>query len=329
MAVLGAMGLILDYRYSLDSPAGIPATQELDIPRGMHVIELGRELAQHHAVSRPHWFMLQAYLSGKARQIKYGTYELKPGMTLREILTMLTTGNVKQYPVMLVEGWTLEQVRTTLQQHSELQHTLMNKSMKDIMLQIDPQCQEPVCNNPEGWFYPSTYHVTKGTPDIEVLKRAHLLMKSHLARVWEQRVGQLPYDSPYEVLKLASIVEKETADPSERPAIAGVFIRRLQKGMRLQTDPTVIYGLGKRYNGDITLKDLRTDTPYNTYTRSGLPPTPIAMPSKNSLEAVINPDQGKSLYFVARGDGTHAFSETLDQHNQAVDLYQRHNHVSR
>ncbi len=305
------------------------AGEDIDIPRGSGVLAVTRQLNRQGIVTQPHWFMLMTFLKGQARSIRYGTYTLEPGMTPAILLDRLVSGKVRQYPVVLVEGWSLARIRTELAHHPELKQTLKDLTDQDIMQKIAPDCQTADCRQPEGWLFPSTYHVTRETPDIEILERAYRIMRTTLESAWQDRAAGLPYTTPYQALTLASIVEKETARANERPAIAGVFVRRLHKGMRLQTDPTVIYGLGPRFDGDIRRRDLQTDTPYNTYTRSGLPPTPIAMPGAESIRAVMHPQAGNSLYFVARGDGTHQFSETLEQHNAAVDSYQRNNHAAR
>jgi len=199
-----------------------------------------------------------------------------------------------------------------------LQHTLVATDADTVMTALGHPDM-----NPEGRFLPETYYFPRGTTDVDFLRRAYADMQAFLQQVWAQRDDGLPLKSPYEALTLASIVEKETGVAAERPQIAGVFVRRLKKGMKLQTDPTVIYGMGDRYDGDIRFRDLRTDTAYNTYTRFGLPPTPIAMPGKDAILAVLHPADGKALYFVSRGDGSHHFSSTLEEHNRAVDRYQR------
>jgi len=307
----------------------VQAGKDIDIPRGAGLLTVTRQLNQHGIITQPHWFLLMACLKGQARAIRYGTYALAAGLTPETLLDRLVSGKVKHYPIVLVEGWTLTRIRAELTHHAELKQTLKDMTDEDIMQKIAPDCQMADCRHPEGWLFPDTYHVTRETSDIEVLERAYRAMLGVLESAWQDRSAGLPYNTPYQALTLASIVEKETADSRERPAIAGVFVRRLHKGMRLQTDPTVIYGLGPRFDGDIRRHDLQTDTPYNTYTRSGLPPTPIAMPGAESIRAVMHPQAGESLYFVARGDGTHQFSGTLEQHNAAVDTYQRKSHVTR
>jgi UPF0755 protein len=231
----------------------------------------------------------------------------------------MAEGCVVQHMFTLVDGWTFAQVRAALAQAPKLRHTLQNLSDAQVAQRLG--IDEP---NPEGWLLPQTYAYVLGDSDLDVLRRAHAAMQRTLAADWAARAPGLPLRTPYQALILASIVEKESALASERPRIAGVFVRRLEIGMKLQTDPSVIYGLGAAYHGDITRKDLETDTAYNTYTRYGLPPTPICMPGAPALQAALHPAPGKALYFVARGNGTHQFSDTLQEQNQAVDKYILH-----
>lgn len=244
-----------------------------------------------------------------------GEYRIEPGATPPQLLQQLEEGRVIQYEITLIEGWTFAQVAEGLRQDPVLAHEL------DIPdpYEWDPGTLFEGMAHPEGWFLPETYRFTRGDSDRDILERAHAGMKEALEKAWSSRSTGLPLNDPYELLILASIIEKETAVDDERERIAGVFIRRLQKGMRLQTDPTVIYGIGPSFDGDIRRKDLRTDTPYNTYTRHGLPPTPIAMPGRKSLLAAANPAAGEALYFVADGKGGHTFSRTLEEHQAAVD----------
>ena len=246
--------------------------------------------------------------------IRAGEFGLEPGLRPRELLRLLSSGEVIQYRLTLVEGWTFAQLLEALEQDETLEHTLAQDNghaWPNVMdsLAID---------HPEGWFLPETYQFTRGDSDSGILARSHEAMKIALDEAWNARDDDLPLDSPYELLILASIIEKETSLEAERSQIAGVFMRRLKKGMRLQTDPTVIYGMGDSYDGNIRRKDLQADTPYNTYTRSGLPPTPIAMPGRASLIAAGKPEAGDALYFVADGNGGHTFSATLEEHQAAV-----------
>lgn len=278
------------------------------------------KLQEKGLLDYPVWFRLLARLEDKAHKLRAGEYLLKPEMTPRELLELFVSGKAHQRSLTLVEGWSFKQLIEAINKSDLLEHTLTGLGKEAIMERLGFQGIEP-----EGRFLSDTYHFPKGTSDIAFLKRAWLSMENILSEEWKNREGNLPFKTAYEALILASIVEKETGRADERPIIAGVFVRRLIKGMRLQTDPTVIYGMGEKYDGNIRKKDLLTDTPYNTYTRSGLPPTPIAMPGRDAINAVMHPAKGKSLYFVAKGDdsGSHIFSATLKEHNRAVDYYQK------
>lgn len=253
-----------------------------------------------------------------AGKLKVGEYALAPALSPRELLTRMRQGRVIQYRFTIVEGWNVRQLRAALATATPLQQSIGSLDDAELMARLGFPGQHP-----EGRFLPETYLYQRGDSDLDVLKRAHAAMDKALAQAWEQRAADLPLASPEQALILASIIEKETALGSERPLIAGVFLRRLQLGMKLQTDPTVIYGIGSSYDGNIRRRDLTTDTPYNTYTRAGLTPTPIAMPGREALLAAVRPAPGDALYFVAVGDGTgaHAFSATLAEHNAAVARY--------
>jgi UPF0755 protein len=244
-------------------------------------------------------------------------------MTPESLLRKLAGGEVIQHAITLIEGQTFREMLALIAANDKIVHTLDGASAGEIMARLGHEGE-----NPEGRFLPDTYHFPQGTTDLAFLQRAYNAMERLLAGEWAARARGLPLNTPYEALTLASIVEKETGLAEERPAIAGVFIRRLLKGMRLQTDPTVIYGLGERFDGDLRAGDLRTDTPYNTYTREGLPPTPIAMPGAASIHAVLHPDKGDTLYFVANGNGGHYFSRTLKEHESAVQKFQLGNATS-
>lgn len=263
-------------------------------------------------------WQLLARQVGAAGKLKVGEYALAPALSPRELLTRMRQGRVIQYRFTLVEGWNVRQLRAALATATPLQQTIGSLDDAALMARLGFPGQHP-----EGRFLPETYLYQRGDSDLDVLKRAHAAMDKALAQAWEQRAADLPLTSPEQALILASIIEKETALGSERPLIAGVFLRRLQLGMKLQTDPTVIYGIGSSYDGNIRRRDLTTDTPYNTYTRTGLTPTPIAMPGREALLAAVRPAPGDALYFVAVGDGTgaHAFSATLAEHNAAVARY--------
>jgi UPF0755 protein len=245
--------------------------------------------------------------------MKAGEYRLERGMTPLHLLGKLARGEVIQYRFTIVEGWTLQQLLAAL-----AAEPLLGESMPAVESGAWLQTLVPDHANPEGWFLPETYLYTRGDSSLEVLRRSHQAMRNALDHAWDHRVANHPAATPYELLVLASIIEKETALDEERDAVSGVFVRRLQKGMRLQTDPTVIYGLGAGFDGDIRDRDLTTDSPYNTYTRLGLPPTPIALPGGASLLAAARPAPGDALYFVADGSGGHTFSATLEEHEKAV-----------
>jgi UPF0755 protein len=240
-------------------------------------------------------------------------------MSAIDILERMQKGEVKLYSFTIVEGWTFRQLLEELGKNTNLQHTLGGANAgRVVMAALD---QEEM--HPEGRFLPDTYLFAKGTTDIEFLRRAHTALQNRLQLEWEGRAAGLPLRTPYEALILASIIEKETAVPAERSLIAAVFINRLNKRMRLQTDPTVIYGIGEGFDGNIRFRDLRQDTPYNTYTRAGLPPTPIALPGADAIHAALHPAVSPALYFVAKGDGSHIFSDNLTAHEAAVDQFQR------
>jgi len=260
------------------------------------------------------WFRF----SGEARQIKAGSYELERGVTPRSLLRKLVRGDEALRAVTLVEGWTFAQVRTALLKAEQLAPTTRGLEPDLIMNSLGRPGLHP-----EGRFFPDTYTYAKGSSDLGVLKRALRAMDKRLDAAWAQRAPNTPLKTPEQALILASIIEKETGRPSDRPMIAAVFSNRLRIGMLLQTDPTVIYGLGDKFDGNLRRIDLQTDTPWNTYTRTGLPPTPIAMPGKSALLAAVQPAPSKALYFVARGDGSSEFSADLAAHNRAVNKYQR------
>jgi len=263
-------------------------------------------------------FNLLGRLLGKAASIKAGSYEVRGGITPLALLDKLSAGEVTQTELAFIEGWTFRQMRAALDADPEVRHDSSALSDAQIMTRLDAAGRSP-----EGLFFPDTYLFGKGSSDLEILRRAYQAMQRQLQAEWEQRAPDLPYRSPYEALIMASVIEKETGESTDRAMIGGVFVNRLRIGMMLQTDPTVIYGLGEKFDGNLRKKDLRADTPHNTYTRAGLPPTPICMPGQAALHAALNPAQTKALYFVARGDGTSEFSHTLAEHERAVSKYQR------
>ncbi len=255
---------------------------------------------------------------GRASQIKAGSYQVEQGVTPLQLLDKLTRGDVTQGEVLLVEGRSFAQWRAALDDNPDLRHDTAGLSTDEILTLLGVSQ-----HHPEGLFFPDTYLFTKQSSDLDLMRRAYGAMSRHLAEEWAARSAGLPLRSAYEALILASIVEKETGRAEDRPQIAAVFLNRLRRGMLLQTDPTVIYGMGSRFDGNLSKTDLLTDTPYNTYTRSGLPPTPIAMPGLPALRAALHPPASDRLYFVARGDGSSEFSRTLDEHNRAVARYQK------
>ncbi|HEY7906580.1 MAG TPA: endolytic transglycosylase MltG [Wenzhouxiangella sp.] len=288
----------------------------IQIRPGMHFKSLMSEL-QWLGVTRPSWWW-RVY--GRLHQpfIKAGEYQLSPGDSLADFLAKLQRGDVVLHPLTIVEGWTVAQLREALTKDPRLESVTADWSEAELMEELG--C---LGCDAEGQFLPETYFFQRGESDLDVLKRSHQALQQALSEVWETRDEGLPLDNANELLILASLIERETGLASERGTIAGVFVRRLNLGMRLQTDPTVIYGLGPTYNGRLTRQDLRTDHPWNTYMRHGLPVTPIALPSLASLRAASQPEAGEVLYFVARGDGSHVFSVTLEQHNAAVNRYIR------
>lgn len=306
-----------DYQRFLQAPlTGIDTPIQYDVPPGSGLITVARALEDMGHLDRPRYLVWHARLSGRADDIQAGEYLLTPGMTPVDLLRKLETGDVIRYALTIPEGWTFRQMLQAIRGHDKIRQTLQNPEDDAIMAAIGAPDEHP-----EGRFFPDTYHFVAGTSEVTLLRHAYQAMAQRLAQEWAERSAGLPVRTPYEALILASLIEKETGAPEERHRIAGVFVRRLESGMRLQTDPTVIYGLGHQYGGRLTRNDLRTDTPYNTYTRRGLPPTPIALPGAASLHAALHPEPGAELYFVSRGDGTHYFSVTLDEHQRAVGKY--------
>ena len=262
-------------------------------------------------------FNALARANGASTEIKAGSYQVSVGVTPLLLIRKITRGDYAQAEIRFVEGWTFRQMRDAMKAHADLTHDSADLSEAEIMAKLGAPY-----GFAEGMFFPDTYVFAKGSSDLAVLAHAYRTMQRQLQSAWAQRAPELPVTDPYEALILASIVEKETGAPSERPLVASVFVNRIRRGMRLQTDPTVIYGIGENFDGNIRKRDLTTDTPWNTYTRDGLPPTPIAMPGAASLAAVSRPAQSEFLYFVGKGDGTHQFSRTLEEHNRAVSKYQ-------
>ena len=315
MAVLlaGAVG------YYVTQPLTLPALPfEFSLKQGSSLKAAAHQLQQAGALSNDWVFVWLGRLLGKSAQIKAGNYELEAAVTPLELLNLLTKGRVTQSELSIIEGWTFGQFRAALNANPAIRHDSVTLSEADIAQRLGiPEKQL------EGLFFPDTYYFASGASDLALLKRAYQTMQKHLQESWQAREPNLPLDSPYQALILASIVEKETGQAKDRGMIAGVFVNRLRRSMLLQTDPTVIYGMGENFDGNLRKRDLQTDTPYNTYTRAGLTPTPIALPGLASLQAALHPAKTDALYFVARGDGSSVFSGTLEQHNRAVNKYQK------
>ena len=319
LAVLAAVIMWVQYQQFRDSALAIPEQELLyTVSPGSSLNQLAYDLSSRNIIEHPRFFILLGRDMDAARRLQAGEYILQQGLTPQTLLQQLVDGKVTQYELTLIEGHSFREMLLRIHDDPVLTQTLTNETDAGIMEKLGHPDQHP-----EGRFLPDTYYFTRGMTDIDFLARAWQAMHDQLTLAWEEREEGLPFETPDEALILASIVEKETGAVEERPIIAGVFVRRLQKGMRLQTDPTVIYGMGEAYDGNIRKRDLLKDTPYNTYTRAGLPPTPIAMPGVDAIHAVLHPAKGKSLYFVAMGEGKHYFSNTLKQHNLAVDKFQK------
>ena len=311
---LGAWGY-----WWVNEPLRLPGpTVDLSIDAGTLPRGVAQAVADAGVDVNPDFLYWWFRLSGQGRKIKAGSYELEKGITPRRLLAKLARGEESLRAVTLVEGWNIRQVRAALLKEDVLKPDTKGLTDEALMSLLGRPGQHP-----EGRFFPDTYTYAKGSSDLAVLRRAMRAMDKRLAAAWANKSATVAAKTPDEALILASIVEKETGKADDRPLIASVFTNRLRAGMPLQTDPTVIYGMGASFNGNLRKKDLQADTPWNTYTRAGLPPTPIAMPGKASLNAALHPAESKALYFVARGDGSSQFSASLDEHNRAVNKYQR------
>lgn len=315
-ALLIVSALFLYYATTTLASATLPL--QFSLKPGSSLRSAAQQMEQAGVLRDAARFVLMARLLGAAGNIKAGYYEIQEPVTPYRLLQKVTEGEVSQASVTFVEGWTFRQMRKVLDEHPSLTHRTSELSDSEILGRLGVSE-----SSPEGLFFPDTYHFGIGNTDLYILRHAYRLMQSHLDAQWKTRSSQVPLASPYEALILASIVEKETGRAEDRPLVAAVFVNRLRKKMLLQADPTVIYGLGDSFDGNLRKRDLVTDTPYNTYTRVGLPPTPIAMPGLASLAATLNPPDSDALYFVARGDGTSYFSRTLGEHERAVTKYQR------
>lgn len=300
-------------------PNPLPRTPiEFSLKPGSSLKSAASQMKQAGVLENDSVFVLLARVLNKATQIKYGNYQLEKEVSYLELLDIISSGRTEQSQLTIVEGQTFKELRSLLNAHAGLRHDSAALSEPEVLQKIG--ASETVA---EGLFFPDTYNFSSGSSDLIVLKRAYQTMQRHLQVSWEKRDAGLPLESPYQALILASIVEKETGQAADRPMIASVFTNRLRIKMRLQTDPTVIYGMGDKFDGNLRRHDLITDTPYNTYTRSGLTPTPIALPGLASIQAALHPAQSNALYFVARGDGSSYFSSTLTEHNNAVNRYQK------
>lgn len=309
--------LLMDYHRFTFTPLPLDSQEQLfELKPGSSIHSVSRQFEAKGWIRFAEYLRLYARLN-QLDKIKAGEYRVQSGQSAVDLLKDFTEGKVILHALTLIEGWNIHQVLDAVRSDSRLQQTLGDVDPLTLMQALDKPDLHP-----EGQFLPDTYHFNRDTRDLDLLLSAHQSLQDTLMQAWEQRDEGLPLKTPYEALTLASIVEKETGVASERPLIAGVFITRLRKGMKLQTDPTVIYGMGERFDGNIRRKDLREDTPYNTYVHKGLTPTPISMPGKAAIEAVMHPQEEGYIFFVSRGDGSHKFSRTLTEHNAAVRKYQ-------
>ena len=306
-----------DYNAFLNASLPVKEKTLFEVKKGSSFNRVVEDFKESYGEVNNHYFKIYGRQSGLANKIKAGEYELKAGLTPVEFLKVITSGISKNYRFTIIEGSNFKEMMHAISEHKYLKDDVSHLSKDELLKQLGASEKHP-----EGLFLAETFSIEKNGSALAVLKRSNAMMQKILAAEWNKRDSKLPYKSPYEALIMASIVEKETARADERPIISGVFVRRLNKRMRLQTDPTVIYGMGDEYKGNIRRKDLRKPTPYNTYVIPALPPTPIAMVGREAIEAALNPADGKALYFVAKGDGSHYFSATLKEHNNAVRRYQ-------
>lgn len=299
------------------------AQPQLDVTIKPHstVRSVTQQLNHGGVPVEPELFIAMTRVLGLQSELKSGNYEFKTGITPYDLLQKMVRGDVNEYVATIIEGWSFKRMRAEIDSNPAIRHDTVGMSDADLLATIG--ATETGLTNADGLFFPDTYLFDKDTSDVDIYRRAYKLMKLRLNEAWSARAAGLPYKTPYEALIMASLIEKETGKAGDRPLVAAVFDNRLRMGMPLQTDPTVIYGMGDAYAGHLKKRDLQTDTPYNTYTRTGLPPTPIALPGAASLQAAMNPAPSSALYFVSRGDGSSQFSDTLDDHNKAVDKYIR------
>jgi UPF0755 protein len=294
-----------------------PSSQEIVIQSNSGLKSIANQLVQQGVLKEPWRFIILAKLLNKESYLQAGSYTLNKNVNPYHLLLSLNHGRATQGSITFIEGRTFAQMRERLANNDAVKQTITHLSDEEILRRLGSPYKVA-----DGLFFPDTFYFNRGTTDMVLLQRSYDTMQSKLAKAWQDREANLPYKNSYQALIMASIIEKETGKASERPMIAGVFINRLRIGMRLQTDPTVIYGMGVQFRGNIRKKDLLTDTPYNTYTRDGLPPSPIAMPGIAAIEAALHPAKTKALYFVGKGDGSHMFSNNLNAHNRAVTEYQ-------
>lgn len=320
LLIIGAAGYVYQrFEKALLEPLVISEPITVNVASGSSFYQLMRDFEQRGWINNVDLMRLYVRKNPQLVNIKAGEYRIESGASALDVIEQINRGEVVRHYVTVIEGMTFAQVLDMLAQDDRLVQTLQNMPLNDIMALLNMQEYQ----HPEGLLLADTFQFNRGASDLDILRRSHQALDSFLVSQWQQKEADLPYTNAYEALIMASIIEKETGVPHERAKIAGVFVRRLNRGMRLQTDPTVIYGMGERYVGRITRADLRQATPWNTYTIDGLPPTPIAMVGREAIIAALNPLDGDELYFVAKGDGTHHFSKTLREHNNAVNRYQR------
>jgi UPF0755 protein len=323
LVLAAAAVLTADYLRFMEDPMTLTQVEIYQVPAGASVRRVARELHAAGWLERPMYWEFHARVAADSPTIRAGEYRLEPGLTPRGLLTLITTGPTVQYSLTVPEGWTFAQLMNAVRAHPHLRQTLLPEEDMELMARLGRPGEHP-----EGWFFPDTYLFPRDTTDLAFLERAHRRMVDFLEAAWAGRQPDLPLETPYEALIMASIVEKETGVPEERDLVAAVFTTRLKRGMRLQTDPVVMYG-AQISDGRLRRRDLRTDGPYNTYTRTGLPPTPIALPGGDSIRATLNPADTEVLFFVSRGDGSHHFSTTYREHREAVIRYQLGGDASR
>ena len=319
LAILLALLATTWLGYYVHYPLPLPTTPfEFELKQGSSLKSVAREMKQAGLLGQAWPFVWLARLRGNSSQLKAGSYSLDHPISPLELLEVITKGEVIQRQTSIIEGWTFKQLRAALNVNPDIAHDTLSLTDAEILQRIGA-----MESHPEGLFFPDTYKFAAGSSDLAILRSAYQTMRQRLQEVWATREPDLPLQTPYQALILASIVEKETGTADDRAMIAGVFMNRLRRGMLLQTDPTVIYGLGETFDGNLRKRDLLADTAYNTYSRGGLPPTPIALPGMDALQATLHPAQTDALYFVARGDGSSQFSSSLAAHNRAVNQYQK------